>query len=244
MAKLSILCISDTHLRNGFETKPVDVILHAGDHTMVGRVGEMAQAAMQLQKRAAKLRITTPGNHDWLSQKDPATARNLFEEKGIIYLLDEAYTISPEQFPQLDRPLKVWGSPWQPRFYDWAFNLDRGAPIKEKWDLIPEDTDILITHGPPAGILDRAPRGFPEEDWSESDFEFHSEHVGCEDLLEAVNRVRPGLHVFGHIHADKGWRRSKGRSTLFVNAAVCNERYDDSHKPIVVEYENGSFEIS
>jgi hypothetical protein len=212
---------------------------------MMGRLGEMGQAAIQLAGRPAKARIAIMGNHDWLAEKDPPMARNLFEEKGIVYLMDEAYTISPIQFPQLDRPLKVWGSPWQPEFYNWAFNLRRGAPIKAKWDLIPANTDILITHGPPVGILDRAPRGFSGESYGEYGEEgvpkFSYEHVGCQDLLDAVSRVKPGMHVFGHIHADKG--HSKQDGTLFVNASICNENYDPHHRPIIVEYENGNYEV-
>lgn len=80
--------------------------------------------------------------------------------------------------------LRIYGSPWQPEYGNWAFNLDRGAPLKAKWDLIPEGVDILITHGPPKGFGGQTREG----------------DVGCDDLLEAVNRVKPLIHVFGHIH--------------------------------------------
>jgi len=85
--------------------------------------------------------------------------------------------------------VKFYGSPWQPRFFDWAFNLDRGEEIKKKWDLIPMDTDVLITHGPPYGILDLTHEG---------------EKVGCEELMKAVLRVQPKIHIFGHIHEAYG----------------------------------------
>ena len=65
---------------------------------------------------------------------------------------------------------KVYGSPWQPDFCDWAFNLPRGQEIRKKWEAIPEDTDILLVHGPPAGHGDRCRHG----------------RVGCQDLLEVV----------------------------------------------------------
>ena len=81
--------------------------------------------------------------------------------------------------------VKFWGSPWQPAFYDWAFNVPRGRQLAEMWALIPDDTDVLITHTPPYGILDQVENG---------------ELVGCEDLREALLRVKPKLHVFGHIH--------------------------------------------
>jgi len=98
--------------------------------------------------------------------------------------------------------LKFWGSPISPTFFDWSFNRDRGPKIKRHWDMIPNDTDILITHGPPAGILDRNRKNV---------------NCGCDDLLEALARVNPKLHVFGHIHESYGIHDSS--STKFVNAS-------------------------
>lgn len=89
--------------------------------------------------------------------------------------------------------VKVYGAPWQPEFFNWGFNLPLGPQLKEKWDMIPDDTDILITHGPPLTILDQV----------------NHMNVGCGDLLEAVQaRVRPRLHVFGHIHETYGTKSS------------------------------------
>ena len=85
--------------------------------------------------------------------------------------------------------LRIWGSPWQPWFHDWAFNLRRGAEIDAKWKLIPQGLDVLITHGPPLGFGDRVHSG---------------ERVGCEDLQRHLDRVKPRLHFFGHIHEDRG----------------------------------------
>ena len=85
--------------------------------------------------------------------------------------------------------LRIFGSPWQPWFHDWAFNLQRGPALAEKWALIPDGVDVLVTHGPPAEILDRT---------------VHGEEVGCRDLRDALERVRPRLHLFGHIHEAHG----------------------------------------
>ncbi|MBT8491524.1 MAG: hypothetical protein KJO07_00575, partial [Deltaproteobacteria bacterium] len=98
--------------------------------------------------------------------------------------------------------LRFWGSPWQPAFNDWAFNLERGTALADKWALIPDATDVLITHGPPAGFGDRA--------WDV--------RSGCEDLLQAIRRVRPTLHLCGHIHQDGGAWTSDG--TALVNATT------------------------
>jgi Icc-related predicted phosphoesterase len=117
--------------------------------------------------------------------------------------------------------LKIWGSPVQPEFNNWAFNVARGAAIRRYWQMIPASTDVLITHGPPHGVLDTA---HPT-----------TAHLGCEELAEAVQQIRPMLHVFGHIHGGQGQLNSDG--TLYVNASVVNEAYQLVHAPQVVEIE-------
>lgn len=115
--------------------------------------------------------------------------------------------------------LKIYGTPWQPEFCHWAFNLKRGQPLLDKWDLIPDDTDILITHGPPVGYGDLCAIGV---------------RAGCVELLNTVQkRVRPKYHVYGHIHEGYG-TRSDGR-TVFINASICDLAYNPSNKPIVFD---------
>ncbi|HXN74932.1 MAG TPA: hypothetical protein VN855_00385, partial [Candidatus Acidoferrum sp.] len=115
--------------------------------------------------------------------------------------------------------IKIWGSPVQPFFHDWAFNRRRGAEIKKHWDLIPEDTEILVTHGPPLGILDVTIR--------------NGEHVGCADLMDKILISQIKLHTFGHIHEGHGYKYQDGR--VFVNASVLDSRYKMiSGKPIRV----------
>lgn len=104
--------------------------------------------------------------------------------------------------------INFYGSPVTPFFYDWAFNCERGEKIKQYWDKIPENTDVLITHGPPFGILDKTTTG---------------EIVGCEELAKAVNRIQPKVHIFGHIHEEYGMI-AKGETT-YINASLLNERY-------------------
>ncbi len=133
------------------------------------------------------------------------------EDSSISYLQDSSCEISPpvEELPSLVGncqssegespgrhaelsidPLKIYGSPWQPEFYNWAFNLPIGPKLQEKWQAIPTEVDILITHGPPKGIRDKAPSGYD---------------CGCPLLREEImNRIKPRLHVFGHIHDGYG----------------------------------------
>jgi predicted phosphodiesterase len=204
---MRLVLLSDTHMHHDRLVVPAgDLLIHAGDSTKRGTLAQLREVAafMRAQPHAHKLVIA--GNHDFGLQEDLELGRDLF---GDAYLCDAEATIDG---------VRVWGSPWQPWFYDWAFNLQRGAPLRAKWDLIPAGIDVLVTHGPPHGILDRTVVG---------------EDVGCEELLAAVARVRPRLHVFGHIHEAYGTRRVG--ETLFVNASNCTLDYDPDNAPIVVD---------
>ena len=141
-------------------------------------------------------------------------------ETDVVYLEDSQFTIESSEF---SRPIKFWGSPWQPEFYNWAFNLPRlGDELKKYWDMIPDDTDVLITHGPPNEARDFV------SNWRQGDV-----NVGCELLRFRVEQFKPLLHVFGHIHGAYGSAYIK--DVLYVNASICNDRYIPSNKPIVVD---------
>lgn len=174
-------------------------------------------------------------------KREPYTSKQcreyLSKYEDVIYLEDSAVNLEIPSKINLDHKhnIKVYGSPWQPFFCDWAFNLHRGEEILKKWRLIPADTDILITHGPPYGYGDLCYDGF---------------RAGCVDLLNEINnRIHPRLHIFGHIHEEPGaWQSSRDdkakssdemddtTTTLFVNASTCDLRYRASNPPIVVNY--------
>lgn len=204
---MRVVCASDIHGQHGrFPVPAGDVLVLAGDLTRRGTLTELAEINTWLGTLPHRHKLIIAGNHDFGLEQDPR-ARELFTHAT--YLQDEGATVEG---------LRVWGSPWQPRFFDWAFNLDRGAPLRQRWDLIPEGTELLITHGPPRGVLDRC--------WD-------GRRVGCEDLLDAVRRLRPRLHVFGHIHESRG-REAQG-GTIFVNASVCTQRYKPTQPVQVVD---------
>ena len=211
---MRIVIISDTHNRhNQIEVPDGDVLIHCGDATSVGKVEEIENFNKWLLKQPHKHKIFIAGNHDKLFEDNPRKAE--VRITGAIYLRDSFIMING---------LKFYGSPWQPRFFDWAFNLDRGEAIKKKWNLIPIDTNVLITHGPPSGILDYSPYGFSK--------------AGCEDLLEAVERIKPRLHCFGHFHSGYGMQSKiweNGQETIFVNGAIVGEDYKVRNKPIAVD---------
>ncbi|MDP2317611.1 MAG: metallophosphatase domain-containing protein [Pseudomonadota bacterium] len=202
-----VVCISDTHtLHDQLSIPEGDVLVHAGDLTRRGSREDVRAFDAWLGSLPHPHKVVIAGNHDFCFERVP-DARSWITQAT--YLQDEGCVVAG---------LRVWGSPWQPRFFDWAFNLDRGAPLREKWDRIPSDTEVLLTHGPPNGVLDRT--------WDGS-------RVGCEELRAAVARVRPRLHVFGHIHEAYGREEQDG--TVFVNACSCDLEYEPVQAPIVVD---------
>lgn len=204
---MRIVCLSDTH-NEQFDVPEGDILIHAGDATIRGTVEEVSEFNAWFSLLPHKHKIFVAGNHDWLFETNPVMARAILD-KSIVYLLDSAIEIDG---------LKIYGSPWQPRFYDWAFNLDRGPEMAEKWDLIPAGTDILITHGPPHGILDRTAYG---------------DLAGCEELIKKVKEIRPQAHIFGHIH--EGYGQVEDFGTTFVNASNCDEKYYPVNSPVVLD---------
>jgi Icc-related predicted phosphoesterase len=110
----------------------------------------------------------------------------------------------------------------RPPFNNWAFNIERGAAIRRHRDKIPMGTDVLVTHGPPLGVLDKVGPV--------------TSHLGCEELAEVVEKLASRLHLFGHIHGGHG--RVRGSNGCeFVNASVLNELYLRVHEPQIVDLE-------
>jgi len=205
---MRLVLISDTHQRHDDLVVPAgDVLVHAGDFCTRGREGEVIRFNTWLGVQSHRHKVVIAGNHDFLFEREPAIARSLLTHAT--YLEDSGVVIDGVRF---------WGSPWQPRFFDWAFNLDRGAPLREKWERIPSDIDVLIVHGPPRNILDRTWRG---------------DAVGCDDLRLAVERVRPKLFVCGHIHEAYG--EAELASIRCVNTSCCDVRENLRHAPVVVD---------
>lgn len=203
---ITICAVSDTHhhTREGkVVTKPADILIHAGDFSGMGTQPELEKAAAWFAEQPQKHKIAVMGNHELWASRHLDIARKVLS--GITLLFQEEITIEG---------LRIWGSPITPTFLNWAFMRDRGPSIREIWDQIPEGLDILITHGPPRGILDQV-------------FPLASESLGCWDLKDVVTRKLqqpPKVHIFGHIHGSGGRDIIVG-NTHFYNAAICNEDY-------------------
>lgn len=209
----SFCAISDTHGMHYDlpELPEADVIFHAGDCTGRGRPEEIQDFVSWYGSLDYEHKILVPGNHDWGFQTSPEVYKKLCEDHGVTYLHDSEVIIDG---------FKIYGSGHTPEFCNWAFNCWRTEKDKKNndlygydypfigdfWKQIPDDTDILITHGPPYGIMDECPH-----------------HVGCEELLKRVKEIKPLVHIFGHIHESRGEERHG--ETKFINASSLDGGY-------------------
>lgn len=208
---MEVTVISDTHGMHGKLTLPGgDVLIHCGDFTGNGTLKEILDFNKWLGDQDYANIIVIAGNHEMLLERDPAVAEICLT--NCTYLKDSFVIIDGKKF---------YGSPWQPTFMNWAFNLPRGEKLKAKWDLIPDDIDVLITHGPPHMVLDEAPDIYTGK----------PRNVGCEELMKAVERVKPKFHCFGHIH--EGYGQLVKNGTHFINASICDMGYRPINKPII-----------
>lgn len=223
-----ITFISDTHTKHKKldEFLPGgDILICAGDITSRGYIKEIEDFANWYDKiNNYDTKVFIAGNHDFGFQDYSENIKGLLTGyKNIEYLQDELLMLGEGEVEYIDM-IKIWGTPWQPEFHNWAFNLPRGEALKEKWDMIPMNTDILITHGPPYGKLDYV--------------HYDNINVGCEELLKKIQEVKPKINVFGHIH--EGYGYVFDGTTHYINAAVLNGRYEFRNKPINVLWDKNT----
>lgn len=219
---MRLVFVSDTHEQHeAVQVPECDVLVHCGDITGIGSL----EALRRFSEWGARLRdggrlkeiVAIAGNHD--CSLDPLCrigprgvrdeARAMFANHGIEYLEDEKRIIAG---------LSLYGSPWTPRFFDWAFQIDDEAQDEAVFVGIPRQIDVLVTHGPPHGILDVA---------------YDGRHTGSIALRHALERVQPRVHAFGHIHEQYGVLEQSG--TTFVNASTCTLRYAPTNAPVVLD---------
>lgn len=218
---MKLAFVSDIHeLHDDIVVPPCDVLVCCGDFTNGGQphaVGAFARWCQRvLREQPVRRLVTIAGNHELTFDASRREAAGGLREEvigavrasGAIYLEDEACTIEGVTF---------YGSPWSMRFFDWAFQIDGEEQDRAVSARIPDRVDVLITHGPPHGILDRT---------------YDGRNVGSPALTETVARVRPRIHAFGHIHEAHGIAVRHG--TTFVNACTCNARYEPVNAPVVI----------
>jgi Icc-related predicted phosphoesterase len=214
--------ISDTHCKHSSLVLPEgDTIIHCGDVSSIGSITEIKKFSEWFGNLPYENKIMIPGNHDFAFEKYPEESSEIIKEKNIICLINQGIEVYG---------LKIWGSPITPYFRNWAFNRFRGSEIQSYWDRIPDDTDILITHGPPAYLKNLS-------------FVLGGEDVGCEDLYNTIKkRVKPKISSFGHIH--EGYGIHQDEETIFINCSLLNTRYELVNDPFKIRYKEGKFFIT
>jgi predicted phosphodiesterase len=214
---MRIVCISDTHtMGREVQIPDGDILIHCGDWGLRGSMKEFLREKEWFENLPHKWKLGIAGNHDFCLEND----KFISDSDKFIYLQDSGIHIEGLWF---------WGSPWQPEFKNWAFNLPRGNMLARKWVLIPNNIDVLITHCPPQGILDQVENGF---------------EAGCLDLWNRIQELDLKLHIFGHIHEGYGQvpagRLVRGdkpidMKTTFINCSICTVDYQPTNKPQVID---------
>ena len=220
---MRIIAISDTHTYHDEVVLPEyeegDILVHAGDITSRGEVTTVCEFGEWADKLPYEHILVIPGNHDFCFERTE-TCKSLTEfltNHGVTLLLDSEVTIDG---------IKFYGSPWQPEFYDWAFNVPRGKLYK-KWNNIPDDTDVLITHGPAYGKLggivygNHHPIGDPD--------------VGCKELFARMKELKNlKYHICGHIHEGYGTYKHKALNCTVINASSVDRQYRCVNAPFTI----------
>lgn len=201
MRGLRIVATSDTHGYTLADIPHGDIFIHAGDFTRQDSLRDLYKITYTLGKLPFKHKILIPGNHDRICQSHPTLAQQAAHDNGVIYLADEKATIEGVRF---------YGFPWTVEFNNWAFMyIDDDWRMKEMCNQIPDDTEVLISHGPPHGILDTI---------------FNGEKAGGSTLLKRIRQLKDlKVHIFGHIHEGAG--HEKHDNVDFYNVSLVDLMY-------------------
>jgi len=209
-----ILFLSDSHGQHREIPKEwlieTDWIIHAGDISSMGTIPQVADFLDWFSNVGNyKFRCFIAGNHDWIFEKNPSLAKSMIP-KNVTYLESSEIVIDG---------IKIFGEPHQPEFCQWAFNVQRGR-MKDYWSRVPEDVQLLISHGPPYGILDMSKEGVL---------------CGCKELLERLPELKQlRVAVAGHIHEARGVFEGVDGQKI-INASLLNRSYEMVNKPYVVD---------
>lgn len=219
---LRFVCVSDTHSREFF-VPDGDVLVHAGDFTKKGTELEVMEFARVLRGMPHKYKVVVAGNHDTpfdvknyeriLSRQRNPNPCNPFAVK---LLLNQFFYLE-DSFVEIGG-YKIWGTPWSQQHYIGAFNSKDKEFLRDKFMQIPNGMDIIVSHSPPYGILD---------------ITRDNKSVGSLSLAQVVERIKPKVHIFGHIHESHGYTCVDG--ITYINASVCNNRYQAIYQPIVFD---------
>lgn len=217
---LKIVAISDTHNRhNRIKIPKCDILIHAGDWTFQGKFSEVIEFADWLEKQPAKHIVVIPGNHEKFYEAALPMSREWITERcpRANVLINESVNIEG---------INIYGSPVTLFFFNWAWNKYPDE-IKPYWDAIPDNTDILVTHGQPYGINDGLyyASGDPT-----------GEHVGCHLLKDRIKELKNlKIYIGGHLHG--GYNHQTIDGVDYYNAAICDDQYQVSNDPWIIDYD-------
>ncbi len=212
---LKLLHLSDTHLQTFPELPEADILAHSGDALNYGGMDDLIEFRKQLEPIHTRFQhiLFTPGNHDWIFEKNYKFAEEFLYEK-----IPNILVLHNQEWKHPAIPYKFYATSDQPAFCNWAFNRSPQALIKS-YENIPRDTQILITHAPAHGILDKT---------------MYGEEVGSKELKEELPKLKDlKLHMFGHIHHSYGQTKQNG--VIYSNGAICNEDYKPTQAPRIIE---------
>ena len=204
---MKAVVLADNHTDYDFETPEGDLLIHCGDFTFHGNPKEMEKFKNYLKRQPHEHKLFIFGNHEKVDKELTYWIDYLEDETGAKCIHEKEYKING---------LKFFGSSYTPQFMNWGFMQDEETR-ERYWENMYDGMDVLVTHGPPMGIMGKI------EDGTE---------IGCEYLRKFVDRVKPKYHFFGHNHAGAGVTSRNG--TLFVTAAILTEHYQKFRPPIVV----------
>ena len=210
---MKICFISDVHSRwKDLVIPECDVLVSCGDYSFVGECHLVKNFHKWLNKQKATHIISVQGNHEKWVEANFNEARTLAQSVcPRVHFIDEGEV-------DIDG-VKFFGSAITPYFFNWAWNRYRGEDVNKHWARIPDDVNVLITHGPVYGILDQLPDGT---------------NVGCEGLFNRIQQLdQCKIHACGHIHDAYGEKYFNGRK--YINASICDERYSPTNLPILIE---------
>ena len=241
--KFRITHISDTHNKHKSLDGKLpggDILIHSGDISSLGRKHEVSDFIKWFSKQEYRYKIFIAGNHDMSFDREILLRDKLAHFEGRTewdtecadgkpqWLIDMLASLDSNTFYlenssiEFDN-IKIWGSPYSATFgYNWAFNVDRGYDSNRLWNQIPQDTDIVITHGPIYGYCDKTANTY--------------ENVGCVDLYNRLKEINTPLHFSGHIHEGYGYKETTWGGYAF-NGCTCNLRYEALNPPITFDYD-------
>jgi len=225
-----ITAISDTHTKHNQITKDLpggDIIICSGDISSMGHEHEVNNFCKWFDKlNNYDHKIFIAGNHDFIFEKNSEKAYEIINSyKWIDYLQDNLIEVGTD----VEDLIKIWGTPWQPEFCNWAFNLPKnGLKLAQVWNNVPEFTDILISHGPPFGYCDMVVN--------------ENINLGCQLLINRIKTIKPKINIFGHIHSGYGYKFDG--DTHFINASVLNEQYSYTNKPLTFDWDKNTNELN